>query len=62
MNRPSINTVVKPIMTIREARKILGKPSRDVSDKEVLKMLRDYEALARYAICEYLLTEPKEVL
>ncbi len=44
----------KPIITIKEARKLLGKDSKDLSDSEIKTMINDYELLIRQAIKKYL--------
>lgn len=45
---------VKPIISVKEARKLMGKSGEKMSTDEVKQMISDYEALARYAIREYL--------
>ena len=40
----------KPIITVKEARKILGKDSKKLTDEEIAKLIYDLDFLARYAI------------
>lgn len=40
----------KPIISVKEARKILGSKSRNMSDKDVQKLIDDLDFIARYAI------------
>jgi len=45
----------KPIISLKEARKLLGyKASQKLSDEELQKLIHDYEFLARQSIREYL--------
>lgn len=39
-----------PIITIQEARKILGKDAQKLTDQEVEKLIDDLNFIARYAI------------
>jgi hypothetical protein len=43
----------KPIITVREARKLLGKRSVCLTNEEVSSIVNDYEQLARLAIRLY---------
>lgn len=49
----------KPIMTVKEARKLLGKDDLNLTDEEVAKLVDDIDFLARMAIDSYL--KSKEV-
>jgi hypothetical protein len=40
----------KPIMTVKEARKLLGKKYANITDEEVAKMVSDTEMLAEIAL------------
>jgi hypothetical protein len=43
-------TPVPLIVTVKEARKLLGKKNEDLTNEEVEQMVRDYELLSRHAI------------
>jgi len=50
-----INTpMVGSMISVKEARKLLGRVDSELSDDELKKIIADYEILARYAIREYL--------
>ena len=51
--RPSL-IPKKPIISTKEARKLIGKGASSLSDLEIKSMIKDYELLARQAIREYL--------
>lgn len=40
----------KPLITVKEARKLLGKDAKTLSDDEVEKLINDLGFIARYAI------------
>ncbi len=45
--------IMKPIMSVDEARKILGKTAVDMSDEELEKLIDDLDALAHAYIESY---------
>jgi hypothetical protein len=44
---------IKPTITINGARKLLGEDAREMSDKEVLRLINDLDFIARYAIKQF---------
>ena len=44
----------RPIISTKEARKLIGKEASDLTDVEIKSLVNDYEILARQAIREYL--------
>lgn len=44
----------KPIITVKEARKLLGVSAKSLTNEEIKQMLIEYESLARYVIRDYL--------
>lgn len=46
--------VKKPIITVKQARKLWGSESKNYTDEQIRKLLFDYETLARQAVREYL--------
>jgi len=44
----------KLIISVKEARKLLGGTGKDLSNSDIEAMVRDYSSLARYAIRDYL--------
>jgi hypothetical protein len=46
--------VPKPSITVKEARKLLGKAAKNLTNEEIKVMVRDYESLARHVIREHL--------
>lgn len=40
----------KSIITVKEARKILGKKSADMSDEEILKLIDDLDYIAKHTL------------
>ncbi len=44
----------RPIISTKEARKLLGKEAHSLTDLEIKTMINNYELLARQAIKEYL--------
>jgi hypothetical protein len=42
------------IISIKEARKLLGVSSRTMTNSEIRALIKDYELLARHAIRDYL--------
>jgi hypothetical protein len=43
----------KPIITIKEARKLLGKDAQTMSDEAVEQLISDLDFIARYAIKQF---------
>lgn len=43
----------RPIISVKEARKILGKEAKNMTDQEVAKLIDDLDFLAKYAIQQY---------
>jgi len=43
----------KPVMSVKEARKLLGKDATSLSDEEIEKLISDLEFIARQAIRSY---------
>ena len=41
---------VNPIITVKEARKILGKAAQKLTDDEIERLVDDLDVIARYAI------------
>lgn len=41
---------IEPIITVKEARKILGKDAHKLSDEELEQLINDLDFIARYAI------------
>ncbi|MEK7059839.1 MAG: hypothetical protein AAB971_03725 [Patescibacteria group bacterium] len=44
----------KPLITVKEARKLLGVSAKNLTNEEIKTMVRDYTSLARYAVRDYL--------
>jgi hypothetical protein len=44
----------KPLITVKEARKLLGASAKNLTNEEIKVMIRDYTSLARYAVRDYL--------
>lgn len=44
---------IKPIISIKEARKLLGKNNKDLSDEEIAKLVEDLDFLAKHAIEQF---------
>lgn len=45
-----ITMIEKPIITIKEARKILGKTANNLTDQDIEKLVDDVDHIAIYAI------------
>lgn len=41
---------MKPIMSVKEARKLLGKEAENMSDEQVAKLIEDTHELAKLAL------------
>lgn len=41
---------MKPVITVKEARKILGKEAHKLTDEQIEKLIDDLDFIARYAI------------
>lgn len=41
---------IKPIMSIKEARKLLGKTASKMTDKEIAKVVYDLDEIAKYML------------
>jgi Ca2+-binding EF-hand superfamily protein len=52
---------MKPIISVKEARKILGQKSEALNDEEVIKLINDLVFLARYAIKTFKNREPRGI-
>ena len=46
--------MTEPIMSIEEARELLGKDADKMSDEEIEKLICDLDVIARWAIRDYL--------
>lgn len=46
-------TLHKPIISVKEARKILGKEAEKMTDNEILKLIDDLDFLASYTIKKF---------
>lgn len=44
---------MKPIMSIKETRKILGKEAIDMTDDEIIKLINDMDFLANYLMKKF---------
>jgi hypothetical protein len=42
------------VITIKEARKLLGSKAKSMTNGEIKQMITDYESLARHAIRDYM--------
>ena len=42
-----------PIISVKEARKILGKEAEKISDKDLLKLIGDLDYIAKHLIRQY---------
>lgn len=49
----AINPVIKPIISVKEARKILGLSAKDVTDKELKELLLQQEQIVRFILRKY---------
>ena len=49
---------MKPIISLKEARKILGKEAQKITDEELEKLIDDLDFIARYAIKEFKVLNP----
>lgn len=43
----------KPIISVKEARKLLGKDAKELNDQEIEKLISDLQFLARYTINQF---------
>lgn len=50
---------MKQSVSIKEARKILGKTAKELSDEEIQMTVQDLEVLASFLLERYLATRPK---
>lgn len=49
----AINPVIKPIISVKEARKMLGLSAKDVTDKELKELLLQQEQIVRFILRKY---------
>ena len=48
-----INPVVKPIISVKEARKMLGLSAKDATDEELKELLLQQEQIVRFILRKY---------
>lgn len=44
---------MKPVITVKETRKILGKEAHKLTDEEIEKLIDDLDFIARYSIKQF---------
>lgn len=49
----AINPVIKPIISVKEARKMLGLSAKDVTDEELKELLLQQEQIVRFILHKY---------
>lgn len=49
----AINPVIKPIISVKEARKMLGLSAKDVTDRELKELLLQQEQIVRFILRKY---------